>query len=163
MGMLPKKRGWKTYGTLYVVQIKCSFVRGNNDKARRVTADRARKFLIDETSHDDWYEQALVTETRIKAFFGATIATQHKLINSALIAENGDSVTSGDTTVPLATDAVVDGFEASVNIAVSDEIIVLEQEMLAEIDNFELLTSDNNSDSVQKDNSEKDTYDAGNI
>ena len=31
----------------------------------------------------DWYEQALVSETRIKAFFGATLTAQRKLINDA--------------------------------------------------------------------------------
>ena len=48
-----------------------------------MSADRARITIFDDVVAKDWYEQALVSETGIKAFFGATLTAQRKLIDDA--------------------------------------------------------------------------------
>ena len=58
-------------------------VRGNIDKARRVIADRARLIILDDTAINNWYEQVLVTDTRVKAFFSTKASGQLNLINEA--------------------------------------------------------------------------------
>ena len=40
-----------------------------------------------ENCHSDWYEQALMTEARIKAFFSANVAGRRKLIVQAVARE----------------------------------------------------------------------------
>ena len=64
-------------------RLKALFVRGNTDKVRRVTADRARLVILEGTALNDWYEQALVTDTSVKAFFSAKASGQLNLINDA--------------------------------------------------------------------------------
>ena len=63
------------------------FTRGNACKSRRYTAERAQRLLYEEVAHRDWYEQALVTESRIKAFFSMSSTNQQRLIESAATRE----------------------------------------------------------------------------
>ena len=67
----PKREMSKYMSLASMTFLNTLYVRGNIDKARRVTADRARIELITEVNHADWYEHAFCTETRIKAFFSA--------------------------------------------------------------------------------------------
>ena len=43
--------------------------RGESNKAKRISADRAQVLLYEVIAKIDWYEQALATEVKIKAFF----------------------------------------------------------------------------------------------
>ena len=60
------------------------FIRGNTDKTRRVTADRAHIDCIADVIYTDWYEQSFCTETKIKAFFSAKGVGQVEQINKEL-------------------------------------------------------------------------------
>ena len=85
------KRATRMHMSLETMQLLNSlFVKGNNDKAIRVSADRAQIAIVEGPAHSDWYEQALVTEARIKAFFSANIAGQKKLIDEALARRTSD-------------------------------------------------------------------------
>ena len=44
--------------------------------------------LIEEVIKNDWYQQAIATEVKIKAFFGMTAANQRKLIQTATAIED---------------------------------------------------------------------------
>ena len=70
-----------SYDTM--VLLHSLFQRGNDDKSRRVTADRAMILVREEVACKDWLEQAMVTEAKIKAFFGLKSNAQKKLINKA--------------------------------------------------------------------------------
>ena len=61
-----------------------SICQSNTEKTRRVTVDRVRINLIADVIYIDWYEQALCTETRIKAFFSAKDVWQVKQIDKDL-------------------------------------------------------------------------------
>ena len=105
------------------------FMRGNADKARRVSADRARLQIIKEVAYNNWYEQTLVTEERVKAFFGMNLVKQRKLINEAsarlgLADCDFNPVNDGNINI-------IDEFESSVNNEVTARVEELE---LQEID-----------------------------
>ena len=59
------------------------FLQGNQSKDKRSSADHSRVTIFEDVAAKNWYEQALVSETRIKAFFGATLTAQRKLIDDA--------------------------------------------------------------------------------
>ena len=59
------------------------FDRGNKDKAHRVSADRARRIIVDTIGSNKWDEQVVTTETRIKAFFVMSPQNQQKAISEA--------------------------------------------------------------------------------
>ena len=91
------------------------FTRGNQQKNRRYTADRAQLLLYEEVASKDWFEQSLVTESRIKAFFGMSATNQLKLIReaSAIAGEVSPSeavITA--TTATLLTTVLEDAVEA---------------------------------------------------
>ena len=58
------------------------FVTGNEDKARRITASRARSIIIQEIASRDWYEQSILTGVKIKIFFALTTKKQKQLIDT---------------------------------------------------------------------------------
>ena len=82
-----------------IVKLNTLFERGNKDKSRRVSADRARIILIEEILAKDWFEQCLITESRIKVFFATTPASQHKLIR-----EIREAIQNQDDNVPARDD-----------------------------------------------------------
>jgi hypothetical protein len=80
----PKNRRNTTHMNLQsMILLHTLFKRGNEFKNRRYTADRAQSLLFDEVAQKDWYEQTILTESRIKAFFGMTVSNQQKLIRNA--------------------------------------------------------------------------------
>ena len=76
------------------------FNRGNVDKSKRISADRARILIVDELIGSDWYEQSILTEARIKAFFSMIKAKQLKLISA-----QRDGVPNGDVQINVARNA----------------------------------------------------------
>ena len=56
--------------------------RGNANKARRKTVDRTQVLVMEEVASQDWFEQAIVTETRIKAFFSMAVHLELRFIQT---------------------------------------------------------------------------------
>ena len=86
------QHGWAKYPkkvkgfeiTLSTLQLlNSNFVRRNADKSKRMKANRAQVCVHEEVANADWYERALVTESRIKAFFRMTHRKQEDLIGKA--------------------------------------------------------------------------------
>ena len=105
------------------------FMRGNADNASRVSADRACIKIIKEVAYNNWYEQTIVTEERVKAFFGMNLVKQRKLINEAsarlgLADCDFNPVNDGNINI-------IDEFESSINNEVTARVEELE---LQEID-----------------------------
>ena len=55
-----------------------------------MTVDPAQILEKQEVVARDWFEQALVTEVRIKVFFGMTPAKQQRMIAAALVLNSDD-------------------------------------------------------------------------
>ena len=60
------------------------FVRGNTEKSNRTSADRVQLFIREEIARQNWYEQSIVSETRITSFFSMTLTSQHNLITLSI-------------------------------------------------------------------------------
>ena len=58
------------------------FERGNDNKTLRTTGDRAWVLVKEEVASQYWFEQAIVTETRIKAFFSMTVHLNRHFIDT---------------------------------------------------------------------------------
>ena len=122
------------YMSLVTMQrLNALFIRGNTNKARRVAADRARLIVPEDTALDDWYEQALVTDTRVKAFFSAKVSGQVKLINEARERE-----LAGDDVGSHADDEVGQAFETLVEQTMEEEVQEMEADQLDMMENIEL-------------------------
>lgn len=65
------------------------YIRGKEQKKRKVSADRALQIVRDEIIYADWNQQLDVTIPKIKAFFSMTPAKQTKLLEEAL--ENAEA------------------------------------------------------------------------
>ena len=106
------------------------FTRGNASKCRRYSADRAQALLFEEVAHKDWYEQAFVTEIRIKAFFAMSSANQQRLIDAATQREEATTnvATTTVATIPdeLAQD---DGVTAIEQLEMAVEAVEREEEL----------------------------------
>ena len=63
-------------------QLHTLIVRGNDGKYCRLSADPARAVTVEETASKEWYAQSILTEARIKAFFGMKKDKQLALITS---------------------------------------------------------------------------------
>ena len=114
-------------------RLNALFVRGNTDKARRVTADRARLIILEDTALNDWYEQALVTDTRVKAFFSAKASGQLNLINEARKRQLAtDNVNRNDN------NTVGEAFESLVEQTIEEEVQEIEADRLDMVENIEL-------------------------
>ena len=101
------------------------FTRGNKFKNRRYTADRAQSLLFEEVASRDWFEQTLVTESRIKAFFGMSVANQLKLIRNATPQSDASTPPAAETVGSQdndTTEVVTNDLEAAV------EAVKLEEE-----------------------------------
>ena len=93
-----------------LVLLQETFLRGNRNKDKRSGADRARITIFDDVAAKDWHEQALAFETRINAFFGATLTAQRKLINDATRVEAEIEVhcpATPPTVLPAATQTLL--------------------------------------------------------
>ena len=114
-------------------RLNALFVRGNTDKARRVTADRARLIILEDTALNDWYEQALVTDTRVKAFFSAKASGQLNLINEARKRQPAtDNINRNDY------NTVGEAFESLVEQTIEEEVQEIEADRLDMVENIEL-------------------------
>ena len=80
----PKKQPTKPLALTTLEKLHTLFVRGNDDKYRRVSADRVRAVIVEESASKEWYEQSILTEARIKAFFGMKKDKQLALITSLM-------------------------------------------------------------------------------
>ena len=98
----PKQKANKPLSLSTNEKLHSLFVRGNVDKSKRISADRARILIVDELIGNDWYEQAILTEARIKAFFGMTKAKQLKLISA-----QRDGVPNADVQINVARNAAM--------------------------------------------------------
>ena len=76
----PKQMPTKPLSLSTIEMLHNLYDRGNIDKSRRLSADRARVIIVEEVANRDWYEQSNLTETRIKAFFAMGKVKQLKLI-----------------------------------------------------------------------------------
>ena len=74
-------------------------------------------------SAKDWYEQALVTESHIKAFFGMTASNQTKLIREA---------SARATVVVPSTSKAVEGTETVLGAELEDAVEAVELEEVIE-------------------------------
>jgi len=78
---------------------------GNQDKSKRISADRAHVIVVEEVAARDWYEQLICTVPRIKVFFGMSKAKMKKLIEErrgAAVASRGSETEGGEESVALA-------------------------------------------------------------
>ena len=68
----PKRESAKNTPLATVKLLNILLTIGNVDKVRKLTADRADRAdisIIEESTHSDWNEKVLATESRIKPFF----------------------------------------------------------------------------------------------
>ena len=61
-------------------KLRLLYNRGNIDKKRKISADRALRILIDELIYDDWEQRVIISVPRIKAFFALTPSKQKNAI-----------------------------------------------------------------------------------
>jgi hypothetical protein len=106
------------------------FTRCNASKCRRYSADRAQALLFEEVAHKDWYEQAFVTESRIKVFFAMSSANQQRLIDAATQQEEATTTvaTIVATTVPVEL-SQDDGVTAIEQLEMAVEAVEREEEL----------------------------------
>ena len=76
----PKQVQTKQLSISSLEKLNTLFERGNKDKAKKVSASRARALVVDDIASTDWYERSILTEAKIKAFFGLTATKQMALI-----------------------------------------------------------------------------------
>ena len=96
--------GWACYSkkqsirplVLSIVELLHSlFLRGNVDKSRRISANCVHILVMYDVAGRNWYEYTVLTETRIKVFFGVTREKHVKLL-TALRNENVDAAPNND-------------------------------------------------------------------
>jgi hypothetical protein len=77
------------------------FQKGNRQKLSRISADRARAVIVEGLAEFEWYERAVVTEAKIKAYFGTTLTSRKKLLADAEATERiaaADAAADGEAT-----------------------------------------------------------------
>ena len=112
------------------------FTRGNSCKSRRYTAERAQRLLYEEVAHRDWYEQALVTESRIKAFFSMSSTNQQRLIESAATREAVD--TTASTILEAQREEIAqEAVAATEQLEEAVEAVEIEEEMSKDVEDTE--------------------------
>ena len=119
----PKREMGKYMSLASMTFLNTLYVRGNTDKAGRVTADRARIDLITEVNHADWYEQAFCTETRIKAFFSAQNTGQLNQINKEMVRLSSNEQVPQNTTDENDDDQM----ELLIDNAIIEQIVIMQE------------------------------------
>ena len=76
----PKKMPNKALSLPTIEMLHSLFERGNIDKSRRLSAERARVLVVEAVARRDWYEQSILTEAKIKGFFGTNKTQQLKIL-----------------------------------------------------------------------------------
>lgn len=66
--------------------LKSLYDEGNKEKAHRISADRACRLIHETVAAEDWYEQVVVTESKIKAFFAMSPRNQQRAIDEHISA-----------------------------------------------------------------------------
>ena len=84
-----------------------------------------QSLLHEEITHKDWFEQSLVTESLIKAFFGMPESIQLKLIREAT---GADAMTSEVVTVDIMPQETVTATAVTRQLEVEVGMIELEEE-----------------------------------
>jgi hypothetical protein len=80
----PKQERQPRFSLEVLDALKQIFDQGNVEKARRTSADRAHVLIIEGVACADWYQQAILTESRMKAFFFGMKKSEHlKMIQDA--------------------------------------------------------------------------------
>ena len=63
------------------------FVKGNQNKSSRISADRARIVVVEGLAEYKQYERAIITEAKIKVYFCTTLTSWRKLLAEAKASE----------------------------------------------------------------------------
>ena len=119
----PKREMGKYMSLASMTFLNTLYVRGNTDKARRVTADRARIDLIADVNYADSYEQAFCTETIIKAFFSAQNTGQLNQINKEMVRLSSNEQVPQNTTY----DNDDDQMELLIDNAIIEQIVTMQE------------------------------------
>ena len=79
------------------------FQKGNRNKSSRISADGARIVVVEGLAEYEWFERAIVTEAKIKAYFSTTLTSRKKLLAEAekteRIAALSEAAAIGEATI----------------------------------------------------------------
>ena len=105
----PKQTGSKKVCSTTLKTLEELFQKGNQNKSSRISADRARIFIIEGLEKCNWYERVIVTEAKIKAYFGTTLTSRKKLMAEAEAMERIAAAAHGDATIRTEAVAAAQG------------------------------------------------------